>query len=188
MHESEKWKWKWSPSVVSDPQRPHGLQPTRLLRPWDFPGRSTGVGCHCLLQLFDCIHVNIFSFTLFLMKNKYNFILLPLLPPWITIIMRDMIVWAWCRIPDCFIQKIATGVGGKLTMEFDMHQCIMKRRNSEMRYRRRKSVWDSVLGCLIMRKQWIMLLKGELLFPGIATVKFTVGEGNLWEAKIYLFC
>ena len=25
------------------------LQPTRLLRPWDFPGKSTGVGCHCLL-------------------------------------------------------------------------------------------------------------------------------------------
>ena len=23
---------------------PHGLQPTRLLRPWDFPGKSTGVG------------------------------------------------------------------------------------------------------------------------------------------------
>ena len=30
-------------------QRPHGLQSTRLLRPWDFPGKSTGVGCHCLL-------------------------------------------------------------------------------------------------------------------------------------------
>ena len=29
--------------------RPHALQPTRLLRPWDFPGKSTGVGCHCLL-------------------------------------------------------------------------------------------------------------------------------------------
>ena len=26
------------------------LQPTRLLCPWDFPGKSTGVGCHCLLQ------------------------------------------------------------------------------------------------------------------------------------------
>ena len=48
MHESEKWKWRCS--VVSDPQRPHGLQPTRLLHPWDFPGRSTGVGCHCLLH------------------------------------------------------------------------------------------------------------------------------------------
>ena len=35
---------------MSDPQRPHGLQPTRLLRPWDFPGKSTGVGCHCLLR------------------------------------------------------------------------------------------------------------------------------------------
>ena len=35
---------------MSDPQRPHGLQPTRLLRPWNFPGRSTGVGCHCLLR------------------------------------------------------------------------------------------------------------------------------------------
>ena len=38
MPESEKWKW--SCSVVSDPQRPHGLQPTRLLRPWDFLGKS----------------------------------------------------------------------------------------------------------------------------------------------------
>ena len=26
-------------------QQPHGLQPTRLLHPWDFPGQSTGVGC-----------------------------------------------------------------------------------------------------------------------------------------------
>ena len=39
-----------SHSVVSDSSRPHGLQPTRLLRPWDFPGKSTGVGCHCLLR------------------------------------------------------------------------------------------------------------------------------------------
>ena len=37
MHESEKWKW--SRLVVCDPQRPHGLQPTRLFHPWDFPGR-----------------------------------------------------------------------------------------------------------------------------------------------------
>ena len=47
MHESDMWKW--SRSVVSDSQRPHGLPPTRLLCPWDFPGKSTGVGCHCLL-------------------------------------------------------------------------------------------------------------------------------------------
>ena len=49
MHESEKSKW--SHSVKSDSLRPYGLQPTRLLHPWDFPGKSDGVGCHCLLQV-----------------------------------------------------------------------------------------------------------------------------------------
>ena len=48
MHESEKWKW--SRSDMSDSLRPYRLQPTRLLRPWDSPGTSTRVGCHCLLQ------------------------------------------------------------------------------------------------------------------------------------------
>ena len=47
-HESEKWKW--IRSVMSESSWPHGLQPTRLLLPWDFPGKSTGVGSHCLLQ------------------------------------------------------------------------------------------------------------------------------------------
>ena len=48
MHESEKWKW--CRSIVSDSSQPHGLQPTRLLCPWDSPGKSAGVGCHFLLQ------------------------------------------------------------------------------------------------------------------------------------------
>ena len=37
-------------SVVSDSVRPHGLQPARLLCPWDSPGKNAGVGCHVLLQ------------------------------------------------------------------------------------------------------------------------------------------
>ena len=41
---------KWSRSVMSDSSRPDGLQPTRLLHLWNFLGKSTGVGCHCLLQ------------------------------------------------------------------------------------------------------------------------------------------
>ena len=36
---------------MSDSSWPHGLQPTRLLHPWDFPGKSTGVGCHCLILI-----------------------------------------------------------------------------------------------------------------------------------------
>ena len=39
-----------SHSVVSDSLRPHGLQPARLLCPWDSPGKNTGVGCRALLQ------------------------------------------------------------------------------------------------------------------------------------------
>ena len=37
-------------SVVSDSVQPHRQQPTRLPRPWDFPGKNTGVGCHFLFQ------------------------------------------------------------------------------------------------------------------------------------------
>ena len=35
---------------MPDPQRPHGPQPSKLLHPWDFQGKYTGVRCHCLLR------------------------------------------------------------------------------------------------------------------------------------------
>ena len=63
MHESEKWKG--SRSVMSDSSRLHGLQPTRLLCLWDFPGKSTGVGCHCLLHY----HWIVSFFTAFVLKS-----------------------------------------------------------------------------------------------------------------------
>ena len=50
---SNAWKVKSQSEVTrSCPtlRDPHGVQPTRLLHPWDFPGKSTGAGCHCLLQ------------------------------------------------------------------------------------------------------------------------------------------
>ena len=34
---------------MSTSLRPHGLQPARLLCPWDFPGKNAGVRCHALL-------------------------------------------------------------------------------------------------------------------------------------------
>ena len=47
-------------SVMSNSSRPHGLQPNRLLHPWDSPGKSTGVGCHCLLRqgLFTSLQID----------------------------------------------------------------------------------------------------------------------------------
>ena len=44
MHESEVAQ---SCPTLSNPM--DCMQPTRLLHPWDFPGKITGVGCHCLL-------------------------------------------------------------------------------------------------------------------------------------------
>ena len=38
---------------MSNSVRPHGRQPTRLPRPWDSPGKNTGVGCHFLLQCLE---------------------------------------------------------------------------------------------------------------------------------------
>ena len=40
----------WVASVMSNSVRPHRWQPTRLPRPWDSPGKNTGVGCRFLLQ------------------------------------------------------------------------------------------------------------------------------------------
>ena len=42
-------------SVVSDSLRLHGLQPARLLCPWDSPGKNTGVGCHFSYQWSELI-------------------------------------------------------------------------------------------------------------------------------------
>ena len=39
----------WACLVESDSLQPHGLSPTGLFYPWNFPG-NTGVGCHFLLQ------------------------------------------------------------------------------------------------------------------------------------------
>ena len=40
----------WVASVMSPHVWPHRQQPARLPRPWDSPGKNTGVGCHFLLQ------------------------------------------------------------------------------------------------------------------------------------------
>ena len=65
---SESEKWKWSHSVVSDSSRPCGLQPTRLLCPWDFPGKSTRVGRQCLLRCY----CDLFKFIICILAPFWN--------------------------------------------------------------------------------------------------------------------
>ena len=65
-------------SVVLDSLRPHGLQPTRLLCPWNSPGKNTGVGFHSLLQgIFPTQGLN---FCLFCLLH-WQVGSLPLAPP-----------------------------------------------------------------------------------------------------------
>ena len=46
---------------MSESVQPHRQQPTRLRGPWDSPGKSTGVGCHFLLQ---CMHTKLLQLCL----------------------------------------------------------------------------------------------------------------------------
>ena len=73
---------------MSDSSRPHGLQPTRLLRPWDFPGKSTGVGCHCLRR---------FKALLLLLLSRFSRVRL-------------------CATPDGDNGLSSTGIQGQLEM------------------------------------------------------------------------
>ena len=65
------WKSMHACSVVSDSLQSHGLQPTRLLHAWDFPGKCTGVGCHCLLPLKGQISANNWSSLSFLKRYHW---------------------------------------------------------------------------------------------------------------------
>ena len=44
-------RWQDGPSLKQRGSgRLHRRQPTRLPRPWDSPGKNTGLGCHFFLQ------------------------------------------------------------------------------------------------------------------------------------------
>ena len=72
-------------SFMSDSLQPHGLQPTRLLCPWDSPGKNTGVGSHSLLHgIFPTQGLNPGPL-------NYRQIFLPSAPPGKPHISRDII-------------------------------------------------------------------------------------------------
>ena len=77
-------KWKWSHSVMSDSVRPHWRQPTKLPRPWDSPGKNTGVGSHAFLQrIFLIQESNLCLLCLLRWQEGFFlfFFFIPLVPP-----------------------------------------------------------------------------------------------------------
>ena len=73
---SNAWKWKWSHSVMSKSLRPQGLQPTRLLHPWDFPGKRLEWGATTIQKLYQVgknWHVDIIeSFWIFMNMEYFS--------------------------------------------------------------------------------------------------------------------
>ena len=69
---------KCTHSVTSDTLWPRGLWPTRLLCPWDFPGKNLGVGCHFLFQGIFSTQGSNLRLLRFLHWQAYS---LPLGPP-----------------------------------------------------------------------------------------------------------
>jgi len=72
-------KVKSESEVVSNSVRPHRCQPTRLLCPWDSPGKNTGVGCHFLLhitaEITEILNFVIIVILVFIIFNAYYAIL-----------------------------------------------------------------------------------------------------------------
>ena len=57
--------------------RPYELQPARLLCPWNFPGKNTGVGCHALLQGISSTQVLILGLFCLLHQQVDSLLLVP---------------------------------------------------------------------------------------------------------------
>ena len=93
---------------MSDSVRPHRRRPTRLPRPWDSPGKNTGVGCHFLLQC---------------MKGKSESEVAQSCPT-----LRDPMV---CSLPDSSIHGFSvksTGVGCHCLLHItSLHRHIWRR-------------------------------------------------------------
>ena len=95
----KNYDWiKWSCSVVSNSLQSHGLEPTRLLHPWNFPGKSSGVGCHFLLQWLNELYYNsLWAYTLKILsiffmrcvrRESYMLIKLILKPLWMQLDLK----------------------------------------------------------------------------------------------------
>ena len=89
-----------SHSVMFNSLWPHGLQPTRLLCPYNFSGKNTGVGCHFFLwgifliqglnsHPLQLLHWQVYSFWLFLIC--FNLILF------------YFIFWQVYSLPLCYL-------------------------------------------------------------------------------------
>ena len=86
--------------------RLHGLQPARLLRPWDFPGKNTGVGCHFLLQAsLPELRIkpmsSAFAGRFFATEPPWDYIIITLLS-----VITSQRIYIWKETPSMWNKKV----------------------------------------------------------------------------------
>ena len=85
-----KWRVKVKSLSHVRLERPHGLQPTRLLRPWDFLGKSTGVGCHCLLLFTKNGNEKIFTILFHYLLSFFRQLHYSIFPKFFTFLSKEL--------------------------------------------------------------------------------------------------
>ena len=88
---------------------PHGLQPARLLCPWNLPGKNTGMGCHFLLQgIFPTQGLNLFVWHL---APALSETLYPSATLWRNFSM-SMFAWVSCSVCLTLCNPMGCGTPG----------------------------------------------------------------------------
>ena len=105
-------------SVMSDSLWPYVLYPSKLLSPWDAPGKNTGVSCHALLQGIFLTH-GLNSGLLYLLHSQEGS--LPLAPPVVVVVV--VVVQSLSRVPLFAIPWTAVH---QTSLSFTISQSLLK--------------------------------------------------------------
>ena len=145
------------------PLRPHGLQPTRLLCPWDSPSKNTGGGCHFLLQgIFPTQRSNRRFLCLLQLAGEF-FTLSHLGGPSLT--------WQWCMKFHIFSENFTVkGEEENITREF--HQDTKDISGSDYLWNF-TSCWYTVL--ILTWNEIPILILYVLFLPSKMLIKWGIG-------------
>ena len=95
------------------------MQPTRLLRPWDFPGKSTGVGCHRLLCPWSILCINIRHFVCYCHLRLARTFQVWFSRPHST----DKEAWTWGAAVSCLAHPISNVWLHSHAPHYSQHMC-----------------------------------------------------------------
>ena len=154
---------------MSDSVRPHRWQPTRLWRPWDSPGKNTGVGCHFLLQ---CMKVKVKSLSrIRLLVTPWNAAYQA--PPSMEFSRQKY----WSGLPSGVTGKCGLGVqneAGQRLTEFCQENALVIANTLFKQHKRRLYTWTSPDGqywnqidYILCSQRWRSSIQSAKTRPGV---------------------